>query len=104
MAKQLCIDLDELDRTIKTYKEITTQFMTVIDQANTAMKILEESKWKSAASEAFFETYSTNWVKAFDDHLKSLEFLTEQLGNAQEQYEDIHDEIDRMATAVRGAM
>jgi len=104
MAKQLRIDFEELEKTITVYKNIADQFKTVKDQANTAMKILEETKWKSSASEAFFDTYSTNWVKAFDDHIKSLDFLTDQLEDVEKKYEDLYEGIDKIANAVRDAL
>ncbi|MBR6570726.1 MAG: WXG100 family type VII secretion target [Clostridia bacterium] len=103
MAKQLRIDFEELSGTIAAYKEIVDEFQLVKEQANNAMKALEESKWRSAASEAYFRTYSDNWVKAFNDHILSLNFLIDQLENAQGKYSDLYDEIDEIAAAVRAA-
>ena len=103
MANELKIDFDLLTNTINAYSTLISDLENVKNQANTAIKILESTKWKSAASEAFFSTYSTNWTVAFDEQIKSMDFLKEQLEAAREEYEDLYEEIDQIANAVRSA-
>jgi len=103
MAKELKIDFDQLTNTINSYNSLISDLESVKTQANTAIKILEGTKWKSAASEAFFNTYSTGWTVAFNEQIKSLEFLVEQLNDARDQYQDLYEEIDQIANAVRSS-
>lgn len=94
MAREVKINLNELDNVINVYdKEIET-LEFAYNQVNNALKKLRSSAWKSTGSDVFFDSYDHLWSKDFKDHIDYLRHLRDCLKLARDDfYEEYNKKI-----------
>lgn len=93
MAKKLKVDLEQLSETITMYDKSYNDFESLIKTLSASVDALQNTGWKSAASEAFFSTFDETWKKNMEMHLKIIKHLKECLVNAKNEYEALYESI-----------
>jgi len=100
MAKKLKIDLDQLNETITEYEKSYNDFESLISTLSASVAALQNTGWKSAASEAFFQTYEETWKTNMQMHLKIINHLKECLINAKNEYEALYESIPSISNSL----
>jgi len=100
MAKNLKVDLDQLNETITAYEKSYNDFESLIQTLSASVEALKNTGWKSAASEAFFLTYDETWKTNMQMHLKIIKHLKECLINAKNEYEALYESIPSIGNSL----
>ena len=100
MAKKLKVDLEQLSETITMYDKSYNDFESLIKTLSASVDALQNTGWKSAASEAFFQTYEETWKTNMQMHLKIIKHLKECLINAKNEYEALYESISSIGNTL----
>lgn len=100
MAKKLKVDLDQLNETITMYDKSYNDFKSLIKTLSNSVAALQNTGWKSAASEAFFRTYDETWKINMETHLKIINHLKECLIEAKNDYEALYESIPSIGNSL----
>ena len=94
MAREVKINLSELDNAIDVYDKEIDNLELAYNQVNNAMKKLQSSAWKSTGADVFFDNYDHSWNKDFKDHIDYLKHLRDCLKLARDGfYEEYNKKV-----------
>lgn len=96
MANKLKIDLLELNSTISNYKKGINDFEIMKKNLESAVDLLKNSGWNSAASNKYFESFDETWKKNMETHILILNYLKECLEEAQKEYDAVYNSIPNL--------
>lgn len=95
MAK-LKIDFEQLAETKTDYKTSMEELSEIRQRIHNAMNELQNSKWDSLASTAFFNMYEEKWDYNMKLHEKVLSTLHRHLCDVELSFKQIYEDIPNL--------
>lgn len=92
MAREVKINLTQLDATKQVYDNEIANLENVFQRMKIAISNLQAGEWNTSGSEEFFKIYNSEWEKDFENHISYLKHLQSCLEKAQSEF---HDQYSR---------
>lgn len=100
MAKELVVNFEDINRTIKEYEKSIDDFNDMISSLDRAVDTLKNSEWKSDSATEFFKSYDNGWRENMKKHILIIEHLRKCLEYARNDYEELAYQAEEIRRAL----
>lgn len=97
MSRQLRVDFDVLDQTIRVYGQEVEKFGDARTGVTRALEALKASGWDSAAAGKWYSMIDDDWLESMRYHMRVIGELKAELSTARDAYEALMQERDQLA-------
>lgn len=91
----LIIDRDAFEKAKTDYLSYAEQMRELKTKLVEAISEIRAG-WQSDAGDAFFKKFDEEWEKNFDDYINVIEHMSKNMEIAQNKYQTVFDEADRL--------
>ncbi|GHU75012.1 hypothetical protein AGMMS49992_18080 [Clostridia bacterium] len=97
MANHLVVDFGRMQDTSDAFITASQGMTALMNDVNAAINTLRTAKWRAKSADAFFAQYSDIWQVAFQDHIKAVDHMAEQLAKANASYSYLSSKVPTLA-------
>lgn len=70
--------------------------MGIVKSLNSKIEDLQNAKWKSDASQLFFQKYNNQWAENVKKYVAVIDCMSELIAKAQSSYENLAAEAEKL--------